>query len=167
MIVVAIIVLTCAVVMVFCAVDQRRRRVAERNWRTSMEPLLRNSSGYPADWQRRRALVWIRAHGRCELCLRRIGRLSCGHDEIWVLPPEEHLLFGAQVHHIQHRLRGGDHSMENLRLICDQCHAAEHPGNQNLRELAAASRAKASRRRGHRWGTATSGGVTQRRRWAH
>ncbi|HEY4000622.1 MAG TPA: HNH endonuclease signature motif containing protein [Candidatus Xenobia bacterium] len=49
--------------------------------------------------------VYHRAQGRCESCGERCG---------------------LQVHHIIPISEGGDHSLENLRLLCRSCHDATH-----------------------------------------
>ena len=51
----------------------------------------------PSDWGRRRRLVVERDGGRCVLC-------------------------GAAGNHVDHIVRGGDHSLGNLRLLCESCH---------------------------------------------
>jgi hypothetical protein len=63
---------------------------------------------YPPDWEGRRELVRAR-DGSCVAC-------GSGHS--------------LQAHHITPLSRGGTNRIENLKLLCEKCHRAEHGGRQ-------------------------------------
>lgn len=92
-----------------------------------LELLFRYWPAYPPDWERRRLAVFDRAFGRCEDCGCTAGRLRFTGRGVRVA--------GAHVHHVRHRAHGGNHALENLRLLCADCHSAQHPENEELRRL--------------------------------
>ena len=95
-----------------------------------MEPSLRESEGYPDDWNWRRKEVFLRANGHCECCGKKTGRLSeTTSSGIAFIEP---LLRGAHVHHIKKISEGGDHSLSNLQLLCESCHSLKHPDREIL-----------------------------------
>lgn len=105
----------------------RRRRIkdviAHKEWLNNEEQLLRiTEKGYPTDWERRRWEVFIRAKGRCAYCGNETGK-SLG---------EYLILRGAHVHHMKAISQGGDHSIDNLELLCDECHIEKHPESKIL-----------------------------------
>lgn len=61
---------------------------------------------YPPDWEERRKEVIDRAGSRCESC---------------------HWRTGSDVHHIWEISKGGSNKIENLQLLCSQCHQKQHP----------------------------------------
>ena len=101
-------------------------------WRTEIEPKYRKFSGRPPDWQRRRALVYVRDKGKCQKCGRQCGHLACEPNQIWCFNFDEQLLYDADVHHAMHQARGGDHDLKNLLLHCVRCHSIEHPKSSAL-----------------------------------
>jgi hypothetical protein len=102
-------------------------------WETDIEPRFRNvAKRLPFDWERRRALVYVRDGGKCHKCGRQCGHLACEPEQIWNFEYSVHLLYDADVHHLQHRISGGVHGLENLVLICLRCHSLEHPENTRL-----------------------------------
>lgn len=105
----------------------------EVEWRNQIEPKFRKHPGLPPDWERRRALICIRAKKKCEKCGRTCGHLACEPDQIWGFRYDEHLLFDADVHHVKHRVSGGDHALDNLLLYCLRCHSLAHPENLQVR----------------------------------
>jgi hypothetical protein len=105
----------------------------EIDWRSEIEPSYRKHTGYPPDWERRRALVFIKDQGKCQKCGRACGHLACEPDQIWNFKFNEHLLYDADVHHSKHKSLGGNHGVENLLLYCLRCHSREHPNNSHLR----------------------------------
>lgn len=121
-------------------VAQERRR----NWYESVEPKLRNTLGYPGDWRLRRIEVFLRADGKCESCGKVTGRLKSGplsfsstvdRERAWHY---DHVkVSGAHVHHKVEISKGGSHSLSNLELLCDDCHAAKHPHNPYLQNFRA------------------------------
>jgi hypothetical protein len=121
---------------------RRRFQVKRENdeWEGSLELLNRTFGGYPPDWQRRRALVFIRAGGRCQKCGFLIGRLACKPGKLRRYPIGTKLLHGADVHHVVEISRGGRHDLENLKLLCAHCHSSEHPENEHLKAQASRSR---------------------------
>ena len=117
---------------------RRRLQVKRENdeWESSLELLNRTLGGYPPDWQRRRALVFIRAGGRCQKCGALTGRLHCKPRKLRRYPIGARLLHGAHVHHVVEISRGGRHDLENLKLLCANCHSSEHPENDSLKAQA-------------------------------
>lgn len=86
---------------------------AVRAWWDRTERRFRNyDDGYPPDWSWRRRAVLERDHDRCRFC-------GC-HPE------------SPQVHHLVWLADGGTHSLNNLILLCSDCHAEEH-GQERLR----------------------------------
>jgi hypothetical protein len=82
---------------------------ALEKYRIEVEPLYRQDGmpGLPRDWEWRKLLVHHRASGRCR----------CGQ----YVPPT------TDPHHVIFRRDGGDHSLENLELLCWRCHKEQHP----------------------------------------
>ncbi|MDB4959134.1 MAG: endonuclease [Myxococcales bacterium] len=62
---------------------------------------------------RTRKLVWVRDHGRCRVPGCRSSRF-------------------LEVHHILHRVDGGDNSPRNLLILCDGHHLALHEGKLQI-----------------------------------
>ena len=112
---------------------QRDAEAREREWREVTEPKLRSVSGYPEDWQTRRIETFLTANGRCSSCGTQVGSLRVSPEQRWHYPLLR--LSGAQVHHKVPLSRGGDHSLDNLELLCDDCHIAHHPSNQGLKRI--------------------------------
>jgi 5-methylcytosine-specific restriction endonuclease McrA len=115
---------------------ERERAQEEQNWRSSVEPIYRVHETYPPDWERRRALVFIRDKGCCSQCRAKIGKLLCDAEKVFGVSSVQRLVKGADIHHEKPISMGGTHELENLKLICLACHAMEHPKNENLRKRA-------------------------------
>ena len=101
----------------------------ELEWRNLVEVKFRKYAGYPPDWERRRALVFLRDGGKCQGEEHRggtCGRLLCEANQIWNFKYGVRLLVEAHVDHITPTSAGGDHSLENLQLLCPKCHALKH-----------------------------------------
>jgi len=64
--------------------------------------------GLPKDWEWRKLWVFNQAGGKCKHCNRQV-------------PP------GVDPHHQVTRGEGGDHSLQNLILLCLRCHREQHP----------------------------------------
>lgn len=111
----------------------RERAEEEQRWRSSVEPGFRTHPAYPPDWERRRALVFIHDDGRCRRCGAKIGNLTCAPERVFGFQFGFRLLRGADVHHDEPVSHGGTHALANLMLICDTCHAKEHPDNVHMR----------------------------------
>ncbi|MEY9756218.1 HNH endonuclease [Bradyrhizobium yuanmingense] len=62
---------------------------------------------YPPDWDERQRLVYARDHHSCSAC--GVGGL-------------------LHLHHVRALSEGGTHKLENLSLLCEGCHSAEHGG---------------------------------------
>ncbi len=125
----------------------RVERRAERElWEQHHEPQWRVSATYPPDWERRRALVFIRDAGTCQRCRKPCGTLKCSPRAVWSHPASIRILTGAHIHHLQKRSRGGDHSLGNLSLLCEPCHLAEHPDNEFFAERCAEIKASSEAR---------------------
>jgi hypothetical protein len=78
----------------------------------------------------------LRAGGKCQSCGRATGRLKSGalSRSSEVSPHEAwHYQYvtvsGAHVHHKLEISKGGSHTLSNLELLCDDCHAGKHPNN--------------------------------------
>lgn len=150
--------------------DQKAKE-RRRNWYESVEPQLRNTQGYPDDWRLRRIEVFLRAGGKCESCGEATGKLKAGALSISpTVPPErawhyDHVkVSGAHVHHKTEISKGGSHSLSNLELLCDDCHAAKHPDNLYLQNFRA-NVEKEGRRRSVYFGKGASV-KRARREWA-
>ena len=115
----------------------KERNLEEQKWRSIDELTFRLHPKYPPDWERRRALIFIRDDGKCRKCGRKIGNLSCSPERIFGHHMAQRLLRGAEVHHIEAISHGGIHNFENLVLICDLCHAKEHPENLKMQKRVA------------------------------
>jgi len=76
------------------------------------------SGEYPPDWDERRKLVLKRDKYRCQ---------NCGKKSL----PENDLLL--DIDHIKPKSESGSHSLDNLRCLCQECHAKRHPNNKELR----------------------------------
>jgi 5-methylcytosine-specific restriction endonuclease McrA len=63
--------------------------------------------------QAAKAAVWKRAGHRCERCGRNV---TMGLD----------MITAGHVHHGLKRSRGGTWALENLTLLCPQCHSVAH-----------------------------------------
>lgn len=125
------------------------REEREFRYRNELEPKWRSAPGYPPDWEIRRALVFMREERKCGECSRycepsMVDVLSDLHNRLWSEDPallEDQALRARHVSggHVHHKLpisRGGDHSFENLMLLCERCHSRQHPSNPVLAEAA-------------------------------
>ncbi|MFO1512687.1 MAG: HNH endonuclease [Verrucomicrobiota bacterium] len=104
-------------------------------WKNQVELKFRKHAGYPPDWERRRAMVFLRDGGKCQGKEHRggtCGRLLCEPDQIWNFKYDVRLLVEADVDHIRPVSAGGNHDLENLQLLCVRCHDLKHPGNSKL-----------------------------------
>ena len=75
-----------------------------------------DSSGYPVDWNRRRAKIFRRDKWTCQSCGRTGG--PRGTAEL-------------HAHHVVPKSHGGGHELDNLTTVCDRCHAEVH-GDKRL-----------------------------------
>lgn len=95
---------------------------AIQTYRLEVEPRYRQDQmpGLPRDWQWRKLLVHRLASGRCSHCGRQV-------------PPT------TDPHHVIFRGHGGDHSLENLKLLCWRCHKEQHPerakGKRSIQDI--------------------------------
>jgi hypothetical protein len=130
--------------------DQRKyverlaiRAQKEEKYFNEVEPSFREARDYPQDWERRRALVFIRSNGRCSECDTAFGaNLKCNAELIWDYPYDYRLVFGMHVHHKRAIGEGGNHSLENLVPLCSSCHSKRHPRNQHLADMVLQPRAR-------------------------
>ena len=63
-------------------------------------------------WDRLVDELYKREHGHCEICKR------------WLFRNE------ANPHHVISKGAGGDDKLENLKLLCLECHNANHRGSE-------------------------------------
>ncbi|MDY7081592.1 MAG: HNH endonuclease, partial [Halobacteria archaeon] len=80
-----------------------------------------SSDEYPPDWEERKRIVRNRHDHRCQ---------NCGAKYL----PENDVLL--DVDHKIPKSKGGSHSLDNLWLLCRECHAKKHPGNEELAQRA-------------------------------
>ena len=131
--------------------EQRRRE-----WKETIEPKLRDVKGYPEDWILRRREVFLRANGHCESCGKKLGRLA-GETASPGISLTDSLIKDAHVHHIKKVSEGGDHSLSNLQLLCEPCHALKHPDRAILGMISRSQQAHKARRRKRRHYTTKNG----------
>ncbi len=98
---------------IFILIGKIIKKYNHMKWLKNEEPLHRYAKGYPDDWGFRREEIIKNAKYICHSC----GRTIIG---------------SPHIHHIIPLSKGGDHSLSNLRLLCENCHCTEHP---NLRKV--------------------------------
>jgi 5-methylcytosine-specific restriction endonuclease McrA len=132
---------------------QLRAQARRERWYQSTERMLRNAPRYPGDWRLRRVEVFLRASGKCESCGEPTGQLKAGIlSNSRTISPEKAWHFEhtnvrhAHVHHKVEISKGGSHSLSNLELLCDECHAAKHPANSHLQNFRANTERQRRRR---------------------
>lgn len=79
------------------------------NWLEETEPKNRNFEGYPPDWGFRKYVIRNRFNNKCSDC-------------------QVYMRKGFHIHHKIPVSKGGDHSLDNLELLCESCHIKKHPG---------------------------------------
>ena len=104
-------------------------------WLANKEPIYTNTDYYPPDWETRRALVYSREKGKCQICNRKVGSMKCNEYEIFKYEHDTVLVIGAHVHHKKSISESGNHSLENLVLLHDYCHAQEHPNVEPMARI--------------------------------
>lgn len=117
--------------------SQKRLKEIERKyeyWKEYIEPRNREVGGYPDDWQSRRRAVYEKANGRCASCGAKVGVIE---QSRW---KNKLILREAHVHHKVPISRGGDHSLSNLELLCENCHINTHPENRGFEKTVKISR---------------------------
>lgn len=132
----------------YIVAKKRNKRDAlkrKEKWWKIEEPLYRESEGYPEDWEIRRAQVCIRENGICEICGGWCGDLTVPDEYIWLGLYYGKIVRGAHVHHKIPISKGGNHSLENLQLLCEDCHEKLHPGNKGLIALRRLNRSRGIR----------------------
>ena len=86
---------------------------------------------YPPDWQIRRREVYFRSKGRCERCGQNTGSSQIEESKRWGtkinLNSQKSSIRGCHIHHKIPISKGGDHSLDNLQLLCEGCHISIHP----------------------------------------
>ncbi|MBI2881263.1 MAG: HNH endonuclease, partial [Candidatus Tectomicrobia bacterium] len=100
--------------------QQKHERVARfAYWKEHIEPLQRSQKGRPRDWGNRRVAVFQRDQGVCSICGKKTGDI--------IIRGHKFRLRNAHVHHGTPLSRGGDNSLSNLQLVCEDCHIQTHP----------------------------------------
>jgi len=87
----------------------RQGRLVRERWLRLEEPQYRKQPGYPIDWLYRKEEIVRLSNYKCALC-----GMSCINDKY-------------HIHHILPLSQGGDHSLTNLELLCEDCHISKHP----------------------------------------
>jgi len=113
-------------------------------WLTNIEPKYRNdksNKGYPRDWQARRQYIFNKEK-TCSNCGMPLPSILTYGGGIWesILFKEYSgsinyglLVLGGHVHHRIPISNGGDHNLNNLVLLCEDCHTSLE-GHQSLRK---------------------------------
>ena len=130
-----------------CEVAEARRYL----WEKVLEPQYRSYPGYPPDWEIRRMEVFFLEDGECELCGRAAGHSAVPGTHRWhrinpsLLSPRDRWVSHAHLHHWRPVSQGGDHSLENLELLCGSCHMLKHSKNAGFRVRVGQQRARRMR----------------------
>lgn len=95
--------------------EKRKAQRLHEDWLRNIEPLHRKEKGYPKDWETRKVEVSRRSNSKCNSCGISISVLRKAH-----------------LHHIKPLSKGGDNSLENLELLCADCHMDKHPDKSHL-----------------------------------
>jgi 5-methylcytosine-specific restriction endonuclease McrA len=99
----------------YSAYEKRKVQRLHEDWLKNVEPMHRKGSCYPKDWENRKIEVSRRSNSRCNSCGVSISFLRKAH-----------------LHHIKPLSKGGDNSLENLELLCADCHMDKHPDKSHL-----------------------------------
>lgn len=85
-------------------------QLALSTYRNEVEPLYRQDGlpGLPRDWRWRTLYIHTLAKGRCRMCRKPVPDSTAPHHKVF-------------------RRNGGDHSIQNLILLCNRCHRLQHP----------------------------------------
>lgn len=120
---------------------KRKALQREKEWTEETEKLHRDSStnkGYPEDWRTRRVEVFARSDGRCARCGGLVGHLGWWNLKVSIEKRWHYENLGLRGAHVHHRVpisKGGNHALENLELLCDDCHIAHHPDSAALKHI--------------------------------
>jgi len=110
--IVFLIVLLCFIYIWEKFVNFIKRKQKYRKW-IKEEWKFRDTKGYPEDWSYRRELIIRKFKSKC---------ISC----------DERIENNIHIHHIVPISKGGDHSLDNLELLCEKCHCEKHPKLKTL-----------------------------------
>lgn len=143
----AVIVIIISITCIKSALkEKRRKRYLEKynkfldSWLINIEPLYRFEKGYPPDWETRRQYVLNRNGRKCMGC----GKIfpvyfkPTNNWENVLLRRDDFLVAygwvadGFHVHHRTPIREGGDHSLDNLISLCEDCHTSQK-GHELLR----------------------------------
>jgi 5-methylcytosine-specific restriction endonuclease McrA len=103
----------CEKLWKYCAKIIANKKYYNR-WIKESEVKHRYTKGYPEDWTYRKYIIINNNKLKCA---------SCGNK---IIRGDKH------IHHILPISKGGDHSLSNLELLCEECHIAKHPRYGNL-----------------------------------
>lgn len=129
----AIVILTGIFVLIRLfelAKERRKANIYFINWLKTEEPKNRTDRshyalrGYPSDWELRRQAIYKKYNGICQKCFCKTSMNGFYTKQGTV---------SAHVHHIIHISKGGDHALENLTLLCANCHKQEHPNMYDVK----------------------------------
>ena len=88
-------------------------------WLQNTEPKYRSNNGYyPKDWEMRKNYIKKKYNYKCA---------SCGSENEYTSQWYAPYKFKFFCHHIVSIKEGGDNSLENLILLCEECHNKIHP----------------------------------------
>jgi 5-methylcytosine-specific restriction endonuclease McrA len=102
---------------------KRRFEEEHKNWLRDEEWKQQQTNDYPHDWKHRRLEAYRKADRKCSSCGTEIGSGDdFGAD----------YLRGVHIHHKKPLSQGGDNSLQNLQLLCEECHSTKHPNRSKL-----------------------------------
>ncbi len=112
------------------------------NWIKKRGMKLEKQKGYPKDWKIRRQAVFVRDNFTCQVCHEEFPVSFIPSDDYVkeffdykgrpIHEPEAgYICSGVHVHHIKKVKDGGYHNLENLKLLCKDCHINQK-GHQAL-----------------------------------
>jgi len=110
-----IVIIIIIIIVLFNIIIQCGKYLYVKRWLKKEEPLQRKALGYPIDWKIRREIRIKESIGICVSCGQKINN-------------------NVHIHHIKPLSKGGDHSLSNLEVLCENCHFNKHPRIKNAFE---------------------------------
>jgi 5-methylcytosine-specific restriction endonuclease McrA len=126
------------------AAEHRQHEQKHLQWLHEDEPQYRSLHTYPPDWPSRKLYIHRLYGFTCQEC--GASTYLNQADQLKAQSTRHHTLrTGLHVHHIKPLSKGGDNSLDNLTLLCEQCHQNQHP--HMLKKLLVEYKLKAARAR--------------------